>query len=262
MIWIGCGWCTSISARSSNTTSARARGRRACLRPDPWPPHACDRPRLHQRIDARTQAFGHMPPRKAEHQRRTQHRQHDADQPRTRKTQPPHAGRPHQITQYATGVAWQGGLETVQARPLQRRAGAQQQHQAAPETVRATTSGWLAAVPLRHLAPAHPVRQRRQPCTHAGRHAPPDGKSQHKIAAIGQPGTQAAHPIAHQSGPAHARGRPRRVRGRIAQQGQQPENQGQQTQRPAPFHGQNGHLRCVRRTCRQRMHSVCSGNRS
>jgi len=159
--------------------------------------------RLHQCVDAGTQAFGDMSPRKAKHQRSPQHGQHDTGQARARKTQPAHAGRPHQIPQHTAGVARQGRLETVQARPLQRCAGTQQQHQTHPKKRpphqrMAGGNGW------RHFAPAHPVRERGQPGAHPRRDTPPDRKAQHKIAAIGQPGPQAAHPVTHQHGAAHA----------------------------------------------------------
>ena len=175
-----------------------------------------------------------MPPGKAEHQRRAQHHQHHAGQARARKAQPLHGQRPHHIAQHAPGMPGQQRLETIQARPLQRRAGAHQQQQPAPEHG-APQPGAMGRCTRHGLTTTHPARQRRQPGAHPRGHAPPDGETEQKIAAIGQPGTKAPHPVGQGAAAARAGRGPGRVLRGIADHGQQPEHQGQQAQDKAKF---------------------------
>jgi hypothetical protein len=187
--------------------------------------------RLHHAIQACAQALGQLAPRKTEHQRNGQHRTDDAQQARTRKAQPLHGQRAQNIAERATGMAGQQALETVHARPLQRRAGGQKQQHPAPEH---QAHGPRAAPATCALAPlvgcAHPAGQGRQPASPGRGHEPPHGKAQQKIAHIGQPGSQPARQVdglacALQAG---ARGGPGGILGRIAHQGEQPEHQGNQ----------------------------------
>ena len=205
--------------------------------------------RLHQCVDARSHKFRDVVPGETEHQRRTQHSQHDGQQARARKTQPLHTGRPRDVAQHATSMPRQERFKPVQARPLQRSAGTHQHHQPHPEQC---PPAHRACRTRGRFAATHPPRQRRQPGPHTGRHTPPHRKTQCKVAAIGQPRTKPACPVGDQTPTPGARGGPSGILRGIAQQGQQPENQGQQPHHQANFVAKTGSARTRRRLRRSR----------
>ena len=90
---------------------------------------------------------------------------------------------------------------------------------------------------------AHPARKRRQPGANGRGKTPPRRKAEQEIAGVGQPGAQAPAPVAHDG--ARARGGKSRVLRRVAQQREQPEDQGHEpstsanscAKRPTPARG-------------------------
>ena len=186
---------TTASSRSRLRPTATSRHRAA---PGATAPaHQCAHP-----------ATGHMPPREAKHQRSAHHQQHDAQQARAGKTQPPWPAQAHRVAQHPATVALAGRTRTGTGATIPVRHWHRRAKPAPPRNQTAHGGRWSAPG---HFTPAHPPRQRRKPGAHGRCHAPPHRKAQRKVAAIGQPGPKAPRPVGHHARRAHARGGPGRV---------------------------------------------------
>ena len=201
---------------------------------------------MHPSIQACAHGFRQMPPGKAEHHGQADHGHADADQARTHEAQPLQAVVAQHVAKDAAGRAWQHALEAVQPRPFQRAACAQQQQQATPETQAPAPQRRQLHAIAGHAAP-QPAGEGRHPGLHRGQHQPPDRHAEAEIAGVGQPGSDAAHPVGDQARVSRPGGGPRWILGRVAEHGGKPEHQGQQPRQQQHFMAEARHHAGARR---------------
>ncbi len=200
----------------------------------------------HPAVQACAHGFGQMTPGKAEYHGKADHGHADADQARAHEAQPLQAVVPQHVTEDAAGRAGQNALEAVQARPLQCAARTQQQQQPAPKAQAPAPQGRQWHTVARHAA-AQPARKGRQPGLQRGQHQPPDRHAETEIAGVGQPGSDAAHPVGDQARVSRPGGGPRWILGRVAEHGGKPEHQGQQPRQQQHFVAEARHHAGARR---------------
>ena len=139
---------------------------------------------LLQRLDPSPDAFGQAQPREAKRHRDAGHQRGDPQHARAGEAEQLHAQRPERVAEHAAGVtARQLRLPLVHARPLERRARAQQQHDADPEQ----SARPMGLVRGDELAAAQHARQCAKPRAQAHEHQPPDRIAEQKKREVGRP---------------------------------------------------------------------------
>ena len=169
-------------------------------------------------VDAFAERFGQAQPGEAQRQRHAGHQRGDPQHARAGEAEPLHRQRAQRVAEHAAGMAGQERLEAVQARPLERRAGGQQQRQAEPERAPALRAS------VRRLA-AQAARQCRQPGPRGHQRQPPDRVAEQEQREVGHPGADLAGLVAQRlAGARGGEGGVGSVVGDQRQQRQQPEH--------------------------------------